>query len=56
MCHQYNFTRLSAVESAPAAWLWPEYVPLGGITVIEDDPGWGKSTLTERLAARLSRG
>jgi len=37
-------------------WLWPNYMPAGAITVLDGDPGLGKSQLTVDLAARLSRG
>jgi RecA-family ATPase len=37
-------------------WLWPERVPMNAITVLAGDPGLGKSLLTIRLAAKLTRG
>lgn len=33
-------------------WAWEPYVPAGTITIIEGDPGEGKSTLTMDLVAR----
>jgi hypothetical protein len=47
---------LSEVEGEQVAWLWPGYVPFGKITVLDGDPGVGKSTLTLDLAARVSAG
>jgi hypothetical protein len=47
---------LSAVAARPVEWLWPGRVPLGKLTVLDGDPGLGKSTLLLDLAARLSRG
>ncbi len=37
-------------------WLWPARIPLGKLTIIDGDPGLGKSVLTLELAARVSRG
>jgi AAA domain len=37
-------------------WLWPGYVALGMLTVLDGDPGLGKSTLALDLAARVSTG
>jgi hypothetical protein len=47
---------LTAVLSAPVQWLWPGWIPLGKLTVLDGDPGLGKSTLLLDLAARISRG
>lgn len=37
-------------------WLWPKHIPLGKLTVLDGDPGLGKSTLTLDLAARVTTG
>ena len=47
---------LGAVEPAPVRWLWPGYIPLGKLTVLDGDPALGKSTLLLDLAARVSTG
>ena len=44
------------VETKEVEWLWYPYIPYGKITVIEGDPGEGKTTLVLKLAALLSRG
>jgi hypothetical protein len=49
-------TLLSAVEPERVSWLWERRVPLGKITVLDGDPGNGKSVLATDLAARLSAG
>ncbi len=46
---------MSGVHARPVEWLWPGWVPLGKLTVLDGDPGVGKSTLLLDLAARLSR-
>lgn len=48
--------RLDQVEAQPVTWLWPGRIPLGKLTVLDGDPGLGKSTLALDLAARVSRG
>lgn len=48
--------RLDSVEPQSVQWLWPGRVPFGKLTLLEGDPGLGKSTVTLDLAARLSRG
>ena len=37
-------------------WLWEQYIPFGKITIIQGDPGEGKTTLALRLAAACSTG
>jgi gas vesicle protein len=37
-------------------WLWPAHIPLGKVSVLDGDPGLGKSTLTLDLAARVTTG
>jgi hypothetical protein len=44
------------VKPEPVEWLWRQRVPLAKVTVLDGDPGLGKSTLTLDLAARLSSG
>jgi len=48
--------RLADVKPQPVAWLWPERIPLGFLTLIAGDPGVGKSWLTHDLAARITTG
>jgi hypothetical protein len=47
---------LSAVRPERVSWLWPGRIPLGKLTVLDGDPGLGKSVLTLDLAARVTRG
>jgi AAA domain len=49
-------TRFSEIEAQPVIWIWPGYIPAGMLTVLDGDPGLGKSTLTDDLAARVSTG
>ena len=44
------------VEAKEVKWLWYPYIPYGKITIIQGDPGEGKTTLVLNLAALLTRG
>ncbi len=46
---------MTSIHPRPVEWLWPGWIPLGKLTVLDGDPGVGKSTLLLDLAARLSR-
>ena len=48
--------RVSDVQPERVSWLWPGYIPAGKITLLDGDPGLGKSNLTLDLAARVTRG
>lgn len=48
--------RVSDVKPERVSWLWPGYIPRGKLTLIDGDPGDGKSTLSLDLAARISTG
>lgn len=47
---------LSDVTPEAVRWLWQRRIPLGKLTVLDGDPGLGKSTVTLDLAARVSVG
>lgn len=47
---------LDNIESREVEWLWKPYIPLGKLTIIEGDPGSGKTMLALRLASQLSKG
>lgn len=49
-------TLLSEVDAEQVDWLWHGYIPLGKLTVLDGDPGLGKSTLTLDIAACVSTG
>jgi putative DNA primase/helicase len=48
--------RLSTVKSERVSWLWPGRVPFGKLTLLEGDPGLGKSTIALDLIARATTG
>ena len=47
---------LSDVEPEDVEWLWEGRIPRGKITIVEGNPGQGKSAFTTDLAARVSVG
>ncbi|MGH8072256.1 MAG: AAA family ATPase [Candidatus Entotheonellia bacterium] len=47
---------LADVEPEPVQWLWDPYIPLGKLTLLEGDPGVGKTWLALAIAAHVSRG
>ena len=47
---------LSEVRTRPIDWLWRGYIPLRKVTILDGDPGLGKSTLLLDLASRGSIG
>jgi AAA domain len=50
------FTSLADIQPESVKWLWEGRIPFGKVTLLESEPGVGKSTLTLELAARISRG
>src|SRR4051812_45362623 len=48
--------RIDDVNRQPVRWLWPGWVARGTLTLLDGDPGMGKSTLAADLAAKVSRG
>src|SRR5436189_1866865 len=53
---QPPLTILSKVESQQVDWLWQRRIPLGKITILDGDPGMGKSLLSIFIAACVSTG
>jgi hypothetical protein len=51
-----SLVRLADVQSEAVTWLWHPYIPLGKVTLIEGDPGVGKSYLSLALATNVSLG
>lgn len=47
-------TRLSDVAPQKVHWLWPSRIPLGKVTILDGDPGLGKSLISADLTARVT--
>ena len=54
--NKLKLIRMSDVELQSVDWLWYPFIPFGKITMIQGDPGEGKTTLALRLAAACSTG
>jgi len=50
------FVDLSSIEAKEVDWLMPPLIPYGMITIMEGDPGVGKSYLAMHIAAQVSIG
>lgn len=48
--------KASEIEPKEVKWLWYPYIPFGKVTLLQGDPGDGKSKLMLSIAALLSKG
>ncbi len=48
--------KMSEIQSQEVSWLWYPFIPYGKLTIIQGDPGDGKTTLVLNIAAKLSKG
>ena len=53
---ELKIIKMSEIQSQEIEWLWFPYIPYGKLTIIQGDPGDGKTTLVLNLAAMLSKG
>lgn len=53
MTGMYNMAK---IETTQTEWLWYPYIPYGKVTIIQGDPGEGKTTLALNVAAALTSG
>lgn len=53
---ELKMIRMSEVESQEVKWLWYPFIPYGKLTIIQGDPGDGKTTLVLNIAAKAKRG
>jgi DNA repair protein RadA/Sms len=47
---------MANVVAEDVTWLWAPYIPIGKLTILEGDPGIGKSWLTCAIASAVSTG
>ena len=47
---------IDEIEQEPVCWLWKPYIALGKISLVQGDPGVGKSTAILALAADVTTG
>lgn len=48
---ELKMIHLSEVESQQIKWLWYPFIPYGKLSIVQGDPGDGKSTLILNIAA-----
>ena len=48
--------RMSDVELTPVEWLWKPYLPFGKLSVLQGNPGEGKTYFARHLAAACTNG
>lgn len=53
---ELKLIKMSDVQSQEIEWLWYPFIPYGKLTIIQGDPGDGKTTLVLNIAAKLSNG
>ncbi len=53
---KYKLEYYSSVKAKNVNWLWYPYIPYGKITIVQGDPGEGKSTLMLQLTSLLTTG
>ena len=53
---ELEIIRMSEIQMREVKWLWYPYIPFGKLTIIQGDPGEGKTTCALRLAAACSTG
>lgn len=56
MSKELKLIAMSEIEREDVRWLWYPYIPRGKVTIIQGDPGEGKTTLALALAAQLTKG
>ena len=53
---ELKMIRMSEVESQEVKWLWYPFIPYGKLTIIQGDPGEGKTTMVLQIIAKLTKG
>lgn len=56
MKQELRLIQMSEVAAEEVQWLWYPYIPLGKLTIIQGDPGEGKTTFSLAMIAALTKG
>jgi len=54
--HQPLIITMDRVKAEKIDWLWDNRIPIGRLTLLDGDPGSGKSFLSLEIASRVSKG
>ena len=53
---ELKMIRMSEVESQEVKWLWYPFIPYGKLTIIQGDPGDGKTTFGVKYGSKAVKG
>lgn len=56
MAYDYELKYFNDIERKTIDWLWYPYIPYGKITLVQGDPGEGKTTMLISIISLLSKG
>lgn len=51
-----NIFSMQDIQAENVGWLWEPYIPQGKITIVQGDPGGGKTTMALAIAAAITNG
>lgn len=54
--YELKLINMEDVKCENVEWLWYPFIPYGKITIIQGDPGEGKTTLVLQIIAKLTKG
>ena len=49
---ELQMIKMSEIQSQEVAWLWFPFIPYGKLTIVQGDPGDGKTTFVLNIAAK----
>lgn len=53
---ELQMIKMSEIQSQVVTWLSYPFISYGKLTIVQGDPGDGKTTLVLNIAAKLSKG
>ncbi len=53
---ELKMIRMSEVQSQEVEWLWYPFIPYGKLTIIQGDPGDGKTTMVLEYGGKAVKG
>ena len=53
---ELKMIRMSEVQSQEIEWLWYPFIPYGKLTIIQGDPGDGKTTMVFESGSKAVKG